>query len=231
MTVLRLDLTPFGFTPTESLAYAALLEHGPSSGYAIGKALGIARANAYQALDGLVTKAAAVAANEGPRTYRAVSPAALLAKVAADQAHRLERLERAVEQLPASGAPQTVAVNGQRQLEELVLRTSARERGVVKCAAPLAPLQRLLPIWRKREKEGLPTEIWILGPDEGKFPVPVVGYLPTDSANAAFGTETLLLLVTPTAAIATLGTPLMGFWTSDPLSRGLAAGALQSLVG
>ncbi len=55
-----IDLTPFGFTPTENLAYGALLDLGPSSGYAVAKELSIARANAYQALNGLVAKGAAV---------------------------------------------------------------------------------------------------------------------------------------------------------------------------
>ena len=30
-----LDLTPFGFTPTESSIYETLLDLGPSSGYAV----------------------------------------------------------------------------------------------------------------------------------------------------------------------------------------------------
>ncbi|MGH9818242.1 MAG: helix-turn-helix domain-containing protein, partial [Candidatus Acidiferrales bacterium] len=41
------DLTPFGFTPTESLMYATLLRLGPSTGYAVARRARIARANAY----------------------------------------------------------------------------------------------------------------------------------------------------------------------------------------
>src|SRR2546428_333153 len=40
----ELDLTPFGFTATESLAYAALLRLGPSTGYAVAHATRGARA-------------------------------------------------------------------------------------------------------------------------------------------------------------------------------------------
>src|SRR2546430_4433111 len=50
----ELDLTPFGFTATESLAYAALLRLGPSTGYAVAHATRVARANTYGALEGLV---------------------------------------------------------------------------------------------------------------------------------------------------------------------------------
>ena len=40
-----IDLTPFGFTPTESRIYQVLLEGGPGTGYAIAQAAGLARAN------------------------------------------------------------------------------------------------------------------------------------------------------------------------------------------
>src|SRR6266581_521068 len=48
------DLTPFGFTPTESLAYATLLRLGPTTGYAVAHGARLARATAYAALAGLV---------------------------------------------------------------------------------------------------------------------------------------------------------------------------------
>src|SRR5437773_1983544 len=56
----ELDLTPFGFTATESLAYAALLRLGPSTGYAVAHATRVARANTYGALEGLVSRTAAL---------------------------------------------------------------------------------------------------------------------------------------------------------------------------
>src|SRR2546430_14172940 len=61
------DLTPFGFTTTESLVYRALLHLGPATGYAVARAARLARANAYGALDGLVTRGAATKAAGGPR--------------------------------------------------------------------------------------------------------------------------------------------------------------------
>src|ERR687891_554380 len=51
---MAVDLTPFGFTPTESLVYTALLRLGPSTGYAVARRARVARANAYAALEGLV---------------------------------------------------------------------------------------------------------------------------------------------------------------------------------
>ncbi|MGH7732244.1 MAG: helix-turn-helix domain-containing protein, partial [Gemmatimonadales bacterium] len=42
-----IDLTSFGFTPTESRMYAALVRHGPGTGYALARSTSLARANAY----------------------------------------------------------------------------------------------------------------------------------------------------------------------------------------
>ena len=70
----RLDLTRFGFTPTESLVYEVLLTSGPGTGYAIARAAGLARANAYSALEGLVAKGAARVEGGRPRRYRPEAP-------------------------------------------------------------------------------------------------------------------------------------------------------------
>src|SRR5216117_585313 len=81
----ELDLTPFGFTATESLVYAALLRLGPSTGYAVAHATRVARANTYGALEGLVSRTAALRLPGRPARYRATDPAALIAQLAAEQ--------------------------------------------------------------------------------------------------------------------------------------------------
>src|SRR5207253_1534658 len=63
------DLTPFGFTATESAVYAALLRLGPATGYGVGRATRLARANAYAALEGLVTRGAAQRAAGRPARW------------------------------------------------------------------------------------------------------------------------------------------------------------------
>ncbi len=74
MSDVHLDLTPFGFTPTESLVYEVLLTGGPGTGYAIARTAGLARANAYAALEGLVGKGAARAEEGRPKRYRPEPP-------------------------------------------------------------------------------------------------------------------------------------------------------------
>src|SRR5438477_7784123 len=93
----KIDLTPFGFTPTESLVYAALLRLGPSTGYGVARATRLARANAYAALEGLVERGAAHRSAGRPRQYRPGDPHALLAQLAALQGEALDRLAGALQ--------------------------------------------------------------------------------------------------------------------------------------
>src|SRR2546427_217718 len=79
------DLTPFGFTATESVVYSALLRLGPATGYGVGRATRLARANAYAALEGLVTPGAAQRAARRPAQYRPAHPRALPARPAPRQ--------------------------------------------------------------------------------------------------------------------------------------------------
>src|SRR5258708_9394861 len=86
------DLTPFGFTATESRVYGALLRLGPSTGYAVAHRSRLARANSYGALEGLVTRRAATRLPGRPARYRATHPQALLAQLAPAQGEALKRL-------------------------------------------------------------------------------------------------------------------------------------------
>ena len=102
-----IDLTPFGFTPTESRVYEVLLTVGPGTGYAVARSAGLARANAYSALEGLVSKGAARAEEAQPRVFRAEQPASVLARITNTQGQALDDLSRA---LDGFGAPATLSI-------------------------------------------------------------------------------------------------------------------------
>src|SRR5437660_9501118 len=120
----ELDLTPFGFTATESLAYAALLRLGPSTGYAVAHATRVARANTYGALEGLVSRTAALRLPGRPARYRATDPAALIAQLAAEQGEALDRLSRSLRGADRAG-PGLRTLRGQRAGANLRLRVRA----------------------------------------------------------------------------------------------------------
>ena len=106
----RLDLTHFGFTPTEGLVYEVLLTGGPGTGYAIARSAGLARANAYSALEGLVTKGAARVEGGRPKRYRPETPAALIARISTDHGQALERLSSMLDSVSVPATPTVVEI-------------------------------------------------------------------------------------------------------------------------
>jgi predicted DNA-binding transcriptional regulator len=226
-----LDLTPFGFTPTETASYSVLLDRGPSSGYAVAKALSIARANAYQALDGLVSKGAAVLAGESPRIYRATSPESVLAAVARQEARKLEDLESQVRERARSGAPSLLPFRGERELQELVLRTAARDPGPATFLARGSILSGSLPVWRKRAADGAPTALWALGEEPERLPLPIAGTVDPDTAVTYFGADAAVLATDGAAVLGrVVDGEMVGYWSSDPLLIGAAKAALNTLT-
>lgn len=210
--VAPIDLTPFGFTPTESLAYEALLALGPASGYAVAKQVSIARANAYQALNGLVAKGAAVRIDANPQRFRAVKPDALLARVAADEADKIAQLERQVAERGGIGDDAIVPVEGERALRDVLTRWAGRSTGPVLCLAPQRLREALQPVWRKREADGATTTLWT-SPDDAL----------------------LLFWCEEAAVVARADEQARGYWCSDPVLlttvKGAILGTVNQLVG
>lgn len=225
------DLTPFGFTGTESAAYGALLEVGPSSGYRLARALGIARANTYQALRGLVRKGAASAEGQDPEIYRAIRPDALLAQIAKAEQTKLDVLERQMASQDQRGAEATAAFSGERELYAIALRTVTREPGPVACLAPVSVLAALVPIWRKRAADEAETSLWILGETSESLPIPVVAPIPTERAVRHFGSPVAILTTGPAVGLGRLPEgQLTGLWSSDPSIVGAVRAALEALT-
>lgn len=120
------DLTGFGFTPTESLLYGVLLRTGPSTGYAIARAAGLARANAYNALEGLVSKGAARAEEGRPKRYRPEPPATLIAKIVNSQAQALDTLSALLDSFSVPPSPTLVELDSSRGVIRLLSHEIAR---------------------------------------------------------------------------------------------------------
>ena len=225
-----MDLTPFGFTPTESSAYRALVERGPLGGYALAKALSIARANAYQALNGLEVKGAVERTPGTPRRYRPVRPDALFAAIVHREARKLDALEAALREAPGSAGATLLAIHGARSVEDLMLRTAARTKQAVKCLAPSELLERLAPVWHKRAADGSETQLWIAGEGEPELPIPFVGRVPPEAANL-LGSGAAILAADPIVIVAAVtGAETSGYWSNDRVVFGLTGLALRALT-
>jgi sugar-specific transcriptional regulator TrmB len=168
----RIDLTRFGFTPTESLVYQVLLTSGPGTGYAVARSAGLARANAYSALEGLVAKGGARVEEGRPRRYRPETPTGLIARISNDQGVALERLSDELEGLSAPGTPTIVELTSGRAILQLITHDVARARQSVALLAPSDAFPLLAPALRRPVSAGLPVSLYSTGPVELDF-VPV----------------------------------------------------------
>jgi transcriptional regulator TrmB len=144
-----LDLTPFGFTPTETRMYSALVTFGPGTGYALAQAAGLARANAYSALEGLVTKGAARVDGARPKRYRPETGAALMARLGDRQAAALDRLETALSAIGAPDGPALVELETARACWQALGRDIARATDRVWLCAPADAYTALAPVLRR----------------------------------------------------------------------------------
>jgi hypothetical protein len=224
-----IDLTPFGFTATENLAYGALLDLGPSSGYGVARQLNIARANAYQALDGLVSKRAAALIEANPRRYRAVQPTALLTIIGEAQARRLDRLELQVLTQPTLGAEPLVRLEGSRAIRETATRGIVRAEREVVCMAPIEQIRALGPAFRARSAAGRQTSVWGVGPgaDAG---LALTGEVTADALQRHFQDPTLLLIADG-ALLASVGDAAVGYWSLHQLFQGAVRAAISAITG
>jgi sugar-specific transcriptional regulator TrmB len=167
--VSRIDLTHFGFTPTESLVYEVLLTSGPGTGYAIARSAGLARANAYSALEGLVAKGAARVEGGRPRQYRPEAPAGLIARIAHNHGLALDRLSTDLETIAVPSTPTVVEIESGRAVLQLITHDVARASRSVGLLAPPDAFPLLAPALRRPVSAGLPVSLWSTGPVELGF--------------------------------------------------------------
>lgn len=217
------DLTPFGFTATESRLYGTLLHLGSATGYAVAQAARLARANAYGALDGLVARGGATKTPGRPARYRPTDPASLLARLAVQQGEAIERLSHALQDVRLTGEPETRSVDGGRALANLILQVVARAERRVEGVVAADLFRATLPAWR-RAAERTTLELRIAG----SLPPEAVSFAATSVPET---TPTLLLIDDhQTVAAAGENAPRIGIWSSHPAVAAIARAALSGLA-
>jgi HTH-type transcriptional regulator, sugar sensing transcriptional regulator len=209
----RIDLTYFGFTPTESLVYEVLLTSGPGTGYAIARGAGLARANAYSALEGLVAKGAARVEGGRPRRYRPEAPAGLIARISHNHGVALDRLSSDLEMISVPGTPTVVETESGRAVLQLITHDVARATRSVALLAPPDAFPLLAPALRRPVSAGLPVSLLSTGPVDLDFAtVGVVG-----DTLAWPGTPIIAVVDDRSAVLGSReGTEVRGHWSSAP---------------
>jgi len=222
----RIDLTRFGFTPTETLIYEVLLTSGPGTGYAIARAAGLARANAYSALEGLVAKGAARVEGGRPRHYRPEPPTTLIARIANENGLALERLSADLDTIAVPDTPTVVEIETGRAVLQLITHDVARASRSVALAAPPDAFPLLAPALRRPVSSGLPVELYSTAPvDLGFHPVEII------PEGHFWPGMPIISVVDDRSAIlgSRQGSEVRGHWSTAPALVAAARLALQRL--
>jgi sugar-specific transcriptional regulator TrmB len=220
----RLELTRFGFTPTESLVYEVLLTGGPGTGYAIARAAGLARANAYSALEGLVAKGAARVEGTRPKRYRPEAPAGLIARISNNHGLALERLSTELEEISVPNTPTVVEIESGRAMLQLITHDVARSSRFVMLLAPPDAFPLLAPALRRPVSAELPVSLWSTGAVDLDFArVDVV------SGEHSWPGMPIIAVVDDRSAVigARNGNDVQGHWSTAPTFIAAARLALE----
>jgi sugar-specific transcriptional regulator TrmB len=227
--VAALDLTSFGFTPTESLIYEVLLRGGPGTGYAIARSAGLARANAYGALEGLVQKGAARVEEGRPKRYRPEPPTALVARILERQGQALDEVSRTLAEISVPDTPTLVELSSARGALQIASREAARasERILLHAAPDAYP--PLVPALRKAAGSGVTLSLSATTAVELAFATVSVADGGTEWPGQPF-----LLVVDGRSALlaareATGGDRITGHWGTAPTLVAATALAIERL--
>jgi len=124
------NLADFGFTPTEAKVYLALLPISPATGYAVAQAAKLARANTYDALEGLAARGAVSRLPGKPARFAALDPDALVGRLRREFSGGLDALAGALSQIRrAEPAPKLPGVESFADRETLLERAAACASG------------------------------------------------------------------------------------------------------
>jgi sugar-specific transcriptional regulator TrmB len=220
----RINLTHFGFTPTESLVYEVLLTNGPGTGYALAKAAGLARANAYSALEGLVAKGAARVDGGRPKRYRPEPPTGLIARITNDHGLALDRLSSDLESLAVPGTPTVVEIGSARAVLQLITHDVARAAESVALLAPPDAFPLLAPALRRPIAAELQVSLYSTASVELGFS----SVIPVSQRSDWPGMPIIAVVDGRSAVIASReGAHVRGHWSTAPAFVAAARLALE----
>lgn len=225
-----LDLTGFGFTPTEGLVYEVLVRGGPGTGYAIARTAGLARANAYSALEGLVQKGAARVELGRPKRYRPEPPATLIARIVDGQAQALDQLAAALAEFSAPATPSLVELTSLRGALQVMSHEIARAQSRVVVVGSADGYPTLTPALRKAAASGVVLALAATSAVDLAF----AAVHPLDGSPAWPG-EPLIAVIDDRGALLAARTDdtVAGYWGTDPVfvaTARLVAGSFRGVA-
>jgi sugar-specific transcriptional regulator TrmB len=128
-----------GLNKYEAEAYAALLQHGPLTGYELGKRSAVPLSRSYEILERLTARGLALVQPGDPPRYAAEAPEQFLGRTRAATVATLDALERALAALGPSALPEGFwVVRGQEHILAYANTYIAQARRTLAASAALA---------------------------------------------------------------------------------------------
>lgn len=219
-----LNLMPFGFTPTEGHVYQVLLATGPGTGYGIARAAGLARANAYSALEGLVSKGAARVEGTRPKRYRPEAPTALVAQITSRHGQALEELRAHLAEISVPESPTLVEIESARGSLQLIAHDIGRAAVSVRLLAPVDAYPPLTPALRKAANAGVALSLRAFEPVELPFATVTAAH-----PGHRWPGQPLVAVIDDKSAImaSRTGAEVRGHWSTAPAFVAAAALAFE----
>jgi HTH-type transcriptional regulator, sugar sensing transcriptional regulator len=138
------EMKHLGFTGAEAHIYIYLLQHPHATGYEVSKGTGLPRANAYQALETLVTKERVIPVSSDPVRYAVVPPAQLLKQIQEQTVRRCQDLEQS---FAALAQPESVGhfweLNERQRIDARLTTLIAQAKERIAASLWAEDLQRL----------------------------------------------------------------------------------------
>jgi sugar-specific transcriptional regulator TrmB len=128
-----------GLNKYEAEAYAALLQHGPLTGYELGKRSAVPLSRSYEILERLTARGLALVQPGDPPRYAAEAPEQFLGRTRAATAATLDALEHALAELEPPALPEGFwVVRGQEPILAQAQTYIAQARRTLALSAALA---------------------------------------------------------------------------------------------
>lgn len=165
------DLKRLGFTDYEARIYTAMLRQPtPSTAYELSKTTGVPRPNAYNALESLAQRGAALAISAAPTRYAAAPPRDLLGSIARHTTQLCAEVGERLSSLAAPASDQHVwTLDGERTIQSKIDQLIESSAEMLMIKAPDDILARHSPALTKAGGRGVEMLIVVFGPDAVPF--------------------------------------------------------------
>ncbi len=165
-------LVALGFSLNEGRAYAALLRHGPQTGYEVGQRAQVPRSAVYGALRRLVAEGAARSIAGSPERFVAAPPQNLVALLKKRFHAQAESLETAIARLDVTlEVPDAFSVRGY----DRVIEEAERIIGSAKEKLLLSAWPRELELLGRALEDAARRKVWVVTFSHARIPPEVPG--------------------------------------------------------